>query len=664
MLDNRLGVEQKMRKPRCKRHAQFQIQILCSVLSAWLVGCVIMPAPALANTESAAPSSTIQWLPWGDGAFDRARAEDKLILLDLTAMWCHACHVMEATTYSDPLVMVLLNAGFIPVRVEADQRPDITVRYKHGGWPTTSILLPSGEIVFQANFLTAENIIDALRTTDTVYREDKREMTERAANVWARVESAKRARAPHHGPIQPTLPGQLFDAMTRQYDRVNGGFGAAPKFFEPEAIALTLTRHFWEPDSGYRQMALFTLDQQLQLYDPVWGGFFRYAEEADWSNPHYEKMLDVQASNVLNYLEAYQSTGLAAYREVVEGTMRYVTRFLSDRDRGGFYASQDADVRQGQGAGADVPGDEFLALNESQRLAVGIPTVDRTMLTDWNGMMAKAFLKVSQVLEHDQSREFALTTLQRLYKERYQPGRGLAHFLHNGHPRQFGLLADQVFFAEALIEAFVTTGELRYLDQAETVIADSVRLFEDDQGGGYVDRAPASSALGLLKFPHKDLRVNAALSMVFSDLFYLTGHSWYRKQSRNILHLIIGSAPLPVAQTGRAINRFLHHPVHIVVVGDKSTVEAQHLFRQSLAVYIPGKVVRFLDPHVDTLSIGEVTFPRAADPLAYVCTDRVCSSPVTRSDELTDRFQEVFTAMAELQKPFSTMEDGGLSPIR
>ena len=171
-------------------------------------------------------------------------------------------------------------------------------------------------------------------------------------------------------------------------------------------------------------------------------------------------------------------------------------------------------------------------------------------------------------------------------------------------------------------------------------------------------------ALGLLKFPHKDLQVNAALSMVFSDLFYLTRNPLYRTKARALLQFIVGSAPLPVAQTGRALNRFLRYPVSIVVVGDKSTLEAQRLFRQSLAVYVPGKVVRFLDPHVDALSIGEITFPNVAGPLAYVCTDRFCSSPVTRADELTDHFREVFTAVTSSQTGFSTMGDEAPLQVR
>lgn len=626
---------------RCVHH------VISWLLCVWSLA--LFPPPVLSGA-----SSTIQWLEWGDQAFDRAEAEDKLIVLDLTAVWCHACHVMDETTYADPLVVRVLNSEFIPVRVETDQRPDVEARYGRGGWPTTSILLPSGEILFQANVLPPEAMIEALRTSAAFYRENKRDVMQRAAEVWEKVDGARRSRVQPRGTIHSAMETQILNAMKMQYDHVHGGFRDAPKFFEPEAIHLAFARRFWRHDSECEQMALFTLDQQLKLYDPVWGGFFRYAEEADWSKPHYEKMLINQASNLLNYLEAYQLTQQRKYRAVVEGTMQYVMRFLADREHGGFYASQSADVHNVVGSGSSISGDAFFALNEVERLTVGIPYVDRTILTDGNGLMAASYLKVAQAMGHSHAREFALKTLRRLYKERYQPGRGLAHLVQKGHPREFGLLADQVFFTGALIEAFVTTGVLRYLEQAEVIMADAISLLEDTQGGGFFDRVPGTSALGLLKFPHKDLAVNAALSIVFSDLFYLTGKSLYREKAQNVLQFLVGrTSPLPIAQIGRAINRFLHYPVHIVVIGEQSKAEAQSLFLHGLALYVPGKIVRFLDPRVDSLSIGDVTFPKVSAPLAYVCTERLCSSPIARADELPDRFQEVFTALTESQKPFS-----------
>lgn len=621
-------------------------------LRVCIAGLLLFPASGLASDQHEPPATVIHWSGWGAQAFERAQTEDKLILLDLTAVWCHACHVMDETTYDNPAVVSLLNAEFIPVRVDTDQRPDIAARYKHGGWPTTSILLPSGEILFQANVLPPDALLEALRTSDDFYRENKRDMAERVTQIWERVASAQRASRQPQGRIYPEMLPSILAMMKLEYDPVSGGFRDAPKFFEPEAIELAFSRHFWHQDPEWRQRALLTLDQQLKLYDPIWGGFFRYAEEADWSHPHYEKLLSIQATNLLNYLEAYQVTGLPQYREVVEGTMRYVTRFLSGQ--GGFYASQDADVRNVERSNSGVRGSAFFALDESQRLAAGIPAVDRTILTDWNALMIKASLRVSQVLGNMEARDFALNTLRRLYKERHQPGRGLAHLLHDGHPREFGLLADQVFFADALLEAFLTTGSSHYLKQAETVVEEVIRLFEDSQGGGYFDRTSSASSLGLLKFPHKDLPVNAALSQVFSDLFYLTQDPRYREKAEHILQMIMEAGSLPVAHAGLALHRFLYYPVHIVVVGEKSDLAARRLFARSLAMYAPGKLVRFLDPRVDSLSIGEVTFPNVTGPFAYVCTDRLCSSPIAQAEELPARFQEMFTALTETRKPFST----------
>ena len=656
MTDRREALFSSLRVQAARLHGGF--------LRVWIAGLLLFPTSGLANDRREISAPAIQWAAWGDEAFDRAQAEDKLILLDLTAVWCHACHVMDETTYVDPAVVELLNAEFIPVRVDTDQRPDIAARYRHGGWPTTSVLLPAGEILFQANALPPDALLEALRTSDAFYRDNKRDVAERVVQIWERVQSAQRASRQPQGRIYPEMLPPILEMMKLEYDPVSGGFRDAPKFFEPEAVALAFSHHFWHPDSEWRQMALLTLDQQLKLYDPVWGGFFRYAEKADWSHPHYEKLLSIQATNLLNYLEAYQVTGLARYREIVEQTMGYIMRFLSNRDQGGFYASQDADVRYAERTNSGMSGEEFFTLDESQRLAVGIPFVDRTKLTDWNALMIKAALRVSQVLGHTQTREFALNTLDRLYKERYQPGRGLAHLLDDGHPREFGLLADQVFFADALLEAFVTTGSSQYLKQAETVVADAIRLFEDSQGGGYFDRTPSASSLGLLKFPHKDLPVNAALSLVFSDLFYLTQDLRYREKAESILQMILESGSLPVAQTGRALHRFLYYPVHIVVVGEKSQAAARDLFTRSLALYAPGKLVRFLDPRVDALSIGEVTFPKVTGPFAYVCTDRLCSNPIAQAEELPDRFREIFTVLAEAQKPFSMRSSPPSSNVR
>lgn len=604
------------------------------------------------NSDVSATDSTIRWVDWEASAFDRAKDEDKLILLDLTAIWCHACHVMDETTYVNPQVVELLNSAFIPVRVETDQRPDIEARYKQGGWPTTSILLPSGEILFQANSLSPAELLVALQETEMLYRENKHDFLDRAAAVWEKVNAAKESQVRAEGLIRQEQADQMLLVMKQSFDQVYGGFHNAPKFFEPEAISFALAMNFWQKDAEAKHMALLTLDQQIQLIDPVWGGFYRYAEDADWTSPHYEKMLPVQAQNLLNYLDAYQLTKAPQYRETAQGTIQYVTRFLSDRQRGGFFASQDADVR-GEGSQSVVSGETYFQLNEAQRLGLGLPYLDRSIYTGWNGLMAKSFLKASQVFGDPQLREFALKTLNRLFDERYQSGKGLAHRMQDGILQEFLLLEDQVWFADAMIEAYVTTGLSVYRDRAEQIIHDVVDHLEDQQGGGFFDRPEDATSRGLLKFPYKDVKANASLALTLSDLFYVTQNSVYQDLAKQVLQYVMGrSDSLPVGIVGLAINRYLQYPVHIVVVGEKADQTSQNLFHRALQLYAPGKVVRFLNPQIDQLSIGEVTFPRTEVPQAYVCTDTLCSSPISSAEALSDHLDEVMMGILESAKPF------------
>jgi uncharacterized protein YyaL (SSP411 family) len=637
-------------------------RMVWSALGFFWFALQLFPNPLLAHENTSVsdvtPSDlTIQWVSWAPQAFDRAKNEDKLILLDLTAVWCHACHVMDETTYVNPKVVELLNSTFISVRVETDQRPDIEARYKHGGWPTTSILLPSGEILFQANSLTPEELLSALQEAHSLYRENKSDLIERAAEVWGKVEAARKSQVRAEGPIHQEQADHMLLVMKQSFDQVYGGFRDAPKFFEPEAITFAFEANFWRQDSEAKQMALLTLDQQIKLIDPVWGGFYRYAENADWTSPHFEKMLPVQAQNVLNYLEAYQLTKAPRYRDAAHGTIQYVSRFLADRQRGGFFASQDADVR-GEGSHNVVPGKTYFGLGEAQRISIGLPYLDRSIYTGWNGLMAKSFLKAYQVFGDPQLREFALKTLTRLCDERYRPGKGLAHMMGNGRLQEFALLEDQVWFADAMVEAYVTTGQSVYRDRAEQIIHDLVSQLEDKKGGGFFDRPPSSTSRCLLKFPYKDVKANASLALLLSDVFYVTQKIEYRDLAKQVLQYVVGrSGSLPVGIVGLAINRHLKYPVHIVVVGEKADQNSRNLLSRALELYAPGKLVRYLDPQVDQLSVGEVTFPRTKISQAYVCTDKLCSSPISNADTLRDHLDEVMAGLLEASEPLPTRLD-------
>ncbi|RMH09556.1 MAG: thioredoxin domain-containing protein [Nitrospirae bacterium] len=627
---------------------------MCWVLLLVSVGMgLALPSAAWATGQEnrlagARPHAGIAWLSWDQAAFDRAKAEDKLILLDLTAVWCHACHMMDITTYADPEVHKLVRQHFIPIRVDTDQRPDIARRYKHGGWPTTSILLPTGEIVFQANALDPEELIAVLEDTENLYRRHKHTWAERAAQIWEKVNAAHKARVLSQRDIEPELVVREAVAfMQEHFDPVHGGFRNAPKFFEPEAITLIFQLAMEWDDASLREMAIQTLNQQQRLLDPVWGGFYRYAEHADWTHPHYEKLLSVQATNLVNYLDAYQATRDDQYKRVARRIIQYVNRFLVDRQRGGFFASQAADLLV---SGELMDGDTYFALTQAQRLAVGIPPVDRTIYTDWNGLMVSSYLKAYQVLGDEDLRELALKTLHRLVNERYRPGKGIAHAAgFRGQEDAVGLLSDQVFFARALLEAFLTTAELRYFVQTESLVQDLLDRFWDKQGGGFYDRPPMPSLEGLLRFPQKPLTDNIQAALLFCDLFYLTEQESYRRIAQETLQYVLAvPQPLPVALLARAVYRLHHDPVHVVVVGTRSDKAVQELFTQSLRLYFPGKLVRLLDPQRDSLTIGTITFPRFPAPRAYICTSQVCSQPIQSAGQLQTALDTVLSTMRQI----------------
>jgi len=629
-----------------------RIYIVCVMIELVLFSLPTFPQASFAHSTPTKAEPVIQWFTWNEEAFDRAIAEDKLILLDLTAVWCHACHVMDAQTYSESSIVTLLNTQFIPIRVDTDQRPDVESRYRSGGWPTTSILLPTGEILFQANSMGPEELGEALRESETMYRMNKSDLLNRAKEIWEKVEQAKKNQKPPKAQIDPTIPRQAIRVMQESYDTTHGGFREAPKFFEPEAITLAFHLDQQFPQESLKQIALFTLDQQMQLIDPVWGGFYRYATQPDWSLPHYEKMLDIQALNLLNYLEAYQVTGDTRYKRVVEGTLEYVNRFLRDQKNAGFYASQDAVVKSSNSSIPFVPGEDYFPLNEKKRLALGVPQVDRSIFTGWNGLMVLSYLKIFQVSGHESLKEFALKTLNRLWTERYVPTKGLAHGMSQGQPRGFGWLEDQVYFSKASIEAFMTTNDKLYLQRAEQLADYLVRYSLDNQGGGFFDRPSLPSDRGLLKFPSKPLEANIQTAMLFCDLYYLTLNQHYRKEAERTLQYVLDSSgPLPIALTALGVDRFHRYPVHIVIIGEKANQKTQSLILEGLRLYSPGKIVRSLDPQYDALKLGDITFPHTDEPTAFICTDELCSAPVNDPEDLHLALTELLKILNSTQEP-------------
>ncbi|HKO03150.1 MAG TPA: thioredoxin domain-containing protein [Candidatus Acidoferrales bacterium] len=318
----------------------------------------------LRNSASAylrsAEHQPVDWHEWGEEAFARARAEDKPILLDIGAVWCHWCHVIDRESYENPEIAALINQLYIPVKVDRDERPDVDARYQsaisaisgQGGWPLTGFLTPDGRPFFGGTYFPPDDAMGRpgfrriLPAVAEAYRSRRAEVDKSAQTLADSVAQAEALRE-GRGPLSPRLLDEMEDATVRQFDIRNGGFGRAPKFPHPAAVDFLAERY---QSSGARHL-LSVLETTLTkmarggVYDQIGGGFHRYSVDERWCVPHFEKMSYDNAPLLLNYLHAWQITGDPLFRRTAEGIIRWTDAVLSDPPEcGGFYASQDADI--------------------------------------------------------------------------------------------------------------------------------------------------------------------------------------------------------------------------------------------------------------------------------------------------------------------------------
>ncbi len=238
-------------------------------------------------------ANEIHWHEWGPEVFTEAQQQDKPIVMDISAVWCHWCHVMDETTYSDPVVIQMMNERFIAVRVDNDQRPDVNRRYNLGGWPTTAFLTPGGEVLTGGTYIPPQQMRGYLYQVSEAYRQDKEGILQKIQEVVQQREAAQAA-----SPSVGSISDEIFENVAREvldnFDTLYGGFGDEPKFFHPEALELALAHYFTSRDEDFLPVVTITLTKMARggVYDQVAGGFFRYSTTRDWSVPHFEKCVN------------------------------------------------------------------------------------------------------------------------------------------------------------------------------------------------------------------------------------------------------------------------------------------------------------------------------------------------------------------------------------
>ena len=461
----------------------------------------------------------VNWLEWCKESFQKAKNEDKPILLDLTAVWCHWCHVMDSLSYSEDEIGKIINEDFIPIKVYIDKRPDIRERYNMGGFPSTVFLNPEGYVIAGETYVPPERFKLMLKAVKDAYKNRVEKIN---SGITKAVEKIKDEEEINKGEITEDIIKEILLSIEDNFDAIYGGFGLQPKFPSPEVLDFLFLQYQKTENKKYLNMSLRTLDGIYEgIYDKIDFGFFRYSVTQDWKMPHYEKMLDTNAGLLRNYAVAFDITKDEKYKRIIIDTLSYVNKFLSDQVNGGFYGSQDAD-------------EEFYHLNSEERKKREYPCVDKTIYVDWNAMMISSYIKAGEILKNNRAIDFALKTVDFIIEKYYDKKNGLCHFF-DVKANINGLLGDNIYFLNCLIDSYFITKNQKYLGKIKGIADFILNNFYDKKIAGFFDRIIKEEDLGTLKYAEKQFLENCFSAIVFLKLYFLTKEEKYRQSAEKTL---------------------------------------------------------------------------------------------------------------------------------
>ncbi len=595
----------------------------------------------------------VPWREWGADAFAEAKASDKPILLDIGAVWCHWCHVMDTGipgdavhtgTYSDPAVQERISKNFIPIKVDNDRRPDINARYNMGGWPTTAFLTPDGDTLYGETYVDPVRMVSLLDYMANVYASQKDQIAQQTAEM--REQRAK-SEALTPSDLDPNTTVNVLKSIQGQFDPVYGGFGNQPKFPHPDTLRLVLEEYARTQDTGLREVAEKTLHGMADggMYDQFAGGFFRYSTTRDWSVPHFEKMLEDNAKLTSVYCLAYEVLGDPYYLEVVKTAHNWLLTDMRDPQTGAFAGSQDADAEEA-----------YYGQPLSVRATLPTPFIDRTVYTNWNAHMVSALVARYKITGEAEIYNAAIKAMALLesglgyYEEDNLTIHMAFHHYSASGKRQgsVGLLGDQVSYISAALDLYEVTGNSYYLIVAREAAAYILDIPEMDGGfledktqGGFFDLAPDPDAIGDLARPKKDIGENADAALALIRLSEFTEDAKYKQAAERALKLFADKYAdygYFSSSYARAVEAATAPGLHITIVGDwRSDERTRELQAEAWKVVAPAKTVETLTPE-DAAKRG---LPTDKDGLAYatVCVGTVCFAPVTDVAEMREQMR-------------------------
>ncbi|CAB1129662.1 Thymidylate kinase [Candidatus Hydrogenisulfobacillus filiaventi] len=565
----------------------------------------------------------IRWHSWGPEAFEEARAAEKPILLSISAIWCHWCHVMDETTYSDPALIARINEAFVPVRVDNDQRPDINQRYNMGGWPTTAFLTPAGEIITGGTFFPQDQMGAVLDQVLDYWRQHKDEIKDQLTPPQPPPLDTGRTE-----PDNQVVAG-IVESIRQQFDRAYGGIGLAPKFPLPEVWELCLTYFTATGDGWAAGMAVRTLDAMAgsSLFDGVAGGFFRYSTTREWSAPHYEKLLEDNARLARLYLRAFQILGDDYYRQVADAVLAWANRTLMN-PRGLWGGSQDAD-------------EEYYRLPPEERQRRPAPAVDPVVHTNWNALMISAQLLAAVLINPQTYAAVALTALEGLWDLMWDPQEETLYHFYTDRPMLPGLLVDVVDLSQALLDAYEFTGDAEHLHRVRQLLAYADRHLRDPEGVGYFDQIERPQAQGRLRHRQKLVSENAGLGLVLHRLGSITEDEELMDRAEALIAAFSPAAQQQgafAAAWALAADRTAAPPLTATVV-ESPTRSGRELRQAAFGIFDRNRALRTLA--TDDPAFAASGFPDLPMPALYLCRGSACAQPVTSPEGILGALEQL-----------------------
>ncbi len=628
----------------------------------------------------------MSWYAWGDDAFARAKREHKLVLVSVGYSTCHWCHVMEDDSFEDAEVAAYVNATYICIKVDREERPDVDAVYMDavvamtgdGGWPMTLVVDADRRPVFGATFLRKQQLLETLRQIRAVADSDPQKL----ADTAAKVASALADRTPVHGGgvVTADVVERGVRALAGRFDREHGGFGAKMKFPSAPDLELLLRYHRRTDDPRALDMVTATLAAMARggIHDQLGGGFHRYATDRAWLVPHFEKMLYDNAQLAIVYLEASQLAGDPALAEIARTTLAYLARDMQAPD-GGFAGASDADSPADNGERAEgrfftwTQGDFAAVLAPDDAVSAGAyfsvgdpaaqvdnrtvlhlgaapapanleairatllatrakrapPSRDDKVIASWNGLAISAFARVGFALGDPALIAIAERTAT-FVLARLRDGDGLARSWRAGRASGVATLTDYVSVVQGLLDLFAADGDVRWLAAARTLADQLDRRFGDPAGGYFMTDA-ASEQLIVRSHPLDDNAEPSAAALAALDLLRLgelTGDDTWRARAEKLFGAAAGSLARGggAAALRGAVESYLDQPLEIVIVGPSPDALVAVVRR----IYLPNStLVVTTDAALPALAKA-VPFLDGKHALSGVATAFVCESTKCR----------------------------------